>query len=108
MTTLESERQMTRDEIAEYLHEFATQLDSDSTTSAPTLSGGSDEDDTRITFMVGNESQTIDPPESMAFEVEVESDSSLVGTGTETEVEFELSWTNEPSDEDERDEMEIR
>jgi len=108
MTTLESERQMTRNDIADYLREFAAQLDSDPTAAAPTLSGGADERDTRITFMVGDESQTINPPESMTFEVEVESDSSLVGTGTEHEVEFELSWTSETSDEDERDEMEIR
>lgn len=108
MTTLESEREMTRTEVATYLREFAAQLDTtEPVPDSPTLTG--DDDDGRITFMIGTDSHTINPPENVLFEVETGSDSSLVGTETEHEVEFELRWKTEQAGEDEEaDELEIK
>lgn len=108
MTTLESEQEMTRTEVATYLREFAAQLDTTEPVSeSPTLTGA--DDDERITFMIGTDSHTINPPETVLFEVETGSDSSFVGSQTEHEVEFELSWKTEPAGEDEEaDELEIK
>lgn len=106
MTTLESEREMTRDEIADYLREFASQLETSEGGSPLTPDTDADEN-TRITFLIGDDSHTIDPPDTVTFEVEFESDSSFVGTQTEHEVEFELSWKSETSDEDSQEELEI-
>lgn len=98
MTEIEAEHEMSRTEVADYLREFASQLDR-------TQSGYDsdphqrEDDDGRVTFMVGSDSATIDPPERVTFEVEVDSDSSLIGGGEEYEVEFELSWEVESSDE---------
>ena len=65
--------------------------------------------DGRITFMVGNDSTTINPPERLFFEVEVGSDDGLVGSARDQEVSFELAWEHDETREDERDaEMEIK
>lgn len=106
MTEIEAEREMTRTEVADYLREFAAQLDTSEAVSESRSPHERDGDDHRVTFMVGSDSATIDPPETVTFEVEVESDSSLVGSGVEHEVEFELAWQTEATDESE-DEAEL-
>ncbi|PSP72557.1 hypothetical protein BRC86_12125 [Halobacteriales archaeon QS_3_64_16] len=60
------------------------------------LSGG------RVTFMVGNESTTINPPDDLTFEVSVDSESALIGTGTGRTARFALHW-DEADVEDEND-----
>lgn len=103
MSELESTQELSRSAVADYLREFAAQLD----TASP---GGTEvrgQDDSRVTFLVGDDSATIDPPETMTFEVEVETDHSLVGSEVEHEVEFELSWTTEASDESDEAELDI-
>lgn len=51
--------------------------------------------DERITFMVGNESATINPPETVRFQMAVESDSTILESGTREIVEFSLRWDSE-------------
>jgi hypothetical protein len=49
-----------------------------------------------VTVIVGNESATLTPPETMAFGVDVDSEDSLLGSPTgERGVSFSLSWSSE-------------
>ena len=121
MTEIEAERDMTRSEVAEYLREFADQLDRSGPggrSDRPGPNIGADEEgaatggaatdpgDGKVTLIVGNDSATINPPEDVRFEIEVESDSSLVGTGVEESVSFEVTWRAEQTEE--HDEIEIK
>ena len=108
MTELEAEQEMTRTEVADYLREFARQLDTAVPEVEP-IGEGEDPTDGRVTFMVGNNSTTINPPETVEFEVSIGSDSELLGAGEEQEVEFELSWeTTEAETADDEDPLEIK
>ncbi len=56
----------------------------------------------KVTMLVGNESATINPPETLSFDVAVDSDSSLMDSGSERSVTFVLRWASddvEPDDE---------
>jgi len=64
-------------------------------------SSGSDASSGRVTFMVGNESTTINPPEHVTFEVSVDSDSALIGSGTGRTARFALHWDESDVDDDE-------
>lgn len=105
MTEIESAQELTRTEVADYLRAFATQLDSSSpgTGTQPPP----DEDDHRVTFLVGEDSATIDPPERITFEVEVETAEALMGNTVEHEIEFELSWQTESTDEANEEQLDI-
>lgn len=74
-TVFESEGQMPREEIAEYLRAIAESLDRGAT----------------FTFTEGEESVTLDVPEEPTFEVEVEREGPE-GAMTERSVEFEIEW----------------
>ncbi|PSP89146.1 hypothetical protein BRC90_05785 [Halobacteriales archaeon QS_4_69_34] len=56
----------------------------------------------KVTFMVGNESATINPPGAVTFEMAVDSQSSLIGTGTGRTARFALHWDEEdvPADDE--------
>lgn len=54
--------------------------------------------------MVGNTSATINPPDTITFEIVVDSDTSLNGNEAEHEVEFELTWRGDETDVDEGEE----
>ncbi|WP_372910490.1 hypothetical protein [Salinigranum sp.] len=101
MAEIETQRQMTRTEIAEVLREFATQLDP---AYAGDLPVGDDEreaaSDVKGTLVVGNRSATINPPETLEFDVEVASDSSLVGGDVAEHVSFGLRWKPEATEDD--------
>lgn len=99
MTEIAAHREMTRTEVAEYLREFATQLDPSGAASRPTADAG-DTADGRVTFVVGDDSATINPPEMVGFGVAVESDSGIVGSTVEREVGFELTWEAEATEDD--------
>lgn len=64
-------------------------------------SSGSDASSGRVTFMIGNESTTINPPEYVTFEVSVDSDSSLIGSGSGRTARFALHWDESDVDDDE-------
>ena len=79
----ETERELSRDEIADIFENFAAEL------------RGDDE----LTLTVGGEHVHINPPETCEFEVEVEEESRRLRS-PERSVEFEIEWTRQ---QDERD-----
>ena len=103
MTEIETQREMTRTEVAEYLREFADQLDRGGP-EIPDAEGTPGEG--KVTLLVGNDSATINPPETVTFEIEVESDRSLVGSEVEESVAFEVTWRADQTEE--HDEIEIK
>ncbi|WP_435346354.1 amphi-Trp domain-containing protein [Haloarchaeobius sp. HRN-SO-5] len=46
----------------------------------------------KVTFHVGNDSHTINPPEIVQFQMEIDSDRSLLGGDEDRGVVFELGW----------------
>ncbi|WP_254768204.1 amphi-Trp domain-containing protein [Salinilacihabitans rarus] len=73
-TELEFERDLSREEIADRLETFATNL------------RGSDP----LEFELGDETATIDPPETVGFELELEDEPG--DEGVERSLEIELEW----------------
>jgi hypothetical protein len=112
MTELDAVQQSTRNEIAQYLREFADQLE---TTGRPmgtplpegggTHEASTDDDrgvgpDGKVTLVVGNDSATINPPETVEFTVKVDDDDSLVGGESERRLDFSLQWDAAAVEED--------
>jgi hypothetical protein len=118
MADVSAESEKTRAEVAEYLREFADELSprgegpvdgdrqagsrTDDDRQARTGDDRSEvgesraDDGRRVTVIVGNESATLTPPETMAFGVDVDSEDSLLGSPTgERGVTFSLSWSSE-------------
>lgn len=60
----------------------------------------------KVTFMVGNESTTINPPEAVTFEMAVDSESSLIRAETGRTARFALHWNEEDAADD--DEFSVR
>ena len=110
MTELDAEQESTRNEVAQYLREFADQLETTSQPMGTPLpeSGGTTEaaaegerrvgPDGKVTLVVGNDSATINPPEAVDFTVRVDDDDSLVGGESERRLEFALEWDAEAVD----------
>ena len=71
----ESEQTQTRAEVASYLRTVADRLEAGDP----------------ITLSAGAESETVDPPTSVTFEVKAEREGSVGGAG-ELSIEFELEW----------------
>lgn len=90
MAELEAEKEKTRSEVADYLRAFCDELDD-----RGELTRAEDADVGQVTIIVDNESATINPPDSLHFEVEVETDSSLLDTGADRGVTFSLRWDAE-------------
>jgi hypothetical protein len=117
MANVSAETEKTRTEVAEYLRKFADKLsphadadpqerpqmgDDHSTTEDSQAA-----DNSRVTVIVGNESATINPPDSISFGVEVDAEDSLLGSPTgERGVVFSLSWSSEDVETD--DEIDIQ
>lgn len=110
MADVSAETEKTRAEIAEYLREFADELspEGDRSVDADRSEGSRTDDDRstagesrstdgrKVTVIVGNESATISPPETMSFGVEVDAEDSLLGGPTgERGVVFSLGWSSE-------------
>ncbi|MFC7044421.1 amphi-Trp domain-containing protein [Halobacteriaceae archaeon GCM10025711] len=91
MAELEAEQQKTRAEIAAYLREFADELATGE----------------KVTLLVGEDSATVNPPETLTFGVEVEQDSSLLEADDEQSVSFELEWVREEREETD-DELDVK
>jgi hypothetical protein len=115
MGTVSSSQERTRTEIAEYLREFADELDSDGTTSKGAEEPGRPDDpsrtertgDGKVTIIAGNESETINPPETLTFDVEISTDSSILeGGATERSATFSLRWNEDHVEEG--DELGVR
>lgn len=110
MTEIASSQEMTRNEVAEYLRAFAAELDTTTLEQGGETGPHHDAEphDPRVTFMVGTDSATIDPPDELSFGVAVESDGSFVGTDRDHEVSFELSWQTDEERDDQYDALEIK
>jgi hypothetical protein len=63
--------------------------------------GESEQPPQKVTFMVGNDSTTINPPDTVAFEMAVDSESSIFGAETGRTARFALHWDEENVSEDE-------
>lgn len=46
----------------------------------------------RVTFLVGNDSATVNPPREVAFQVDVGTDGGLVSGSDERHITFEMNW----------------
>jgi len=77
----ESEQPSSRADVASYLRTVADRLESGQA----------------VTLEAGEESITMDPPESVEFEVKAEREGPADGTG-ELSMEFELEWDESGSD----------
>lgn len=87
MAEIEVEQEKTRAEIATYLREFADELDpKGEMIGSPAENGG------KMTVIAGNESATINPPESLYFEVEIDTEASLLEAGADRGATFTLRW----------------
>lgn len=107
MTELDAVQESTRDEVAQYLREFAEQLETTSQSMGTPLpesggTAGTSPDgeprvgpDGKVTLVVGNDSATINPPEAVGFTVRVDDDDPLVGGESERRLEFVLEWDAE-------------
>lgn len=76
MNEFELEREETRDEIAAYLRKLAEGL----------------EQGDKMTFVAGDESATINPPENVHFKIETTTDSSWLGGDDGRSFSLELGW----------------
>lgn len=97
MPALETERVVTRAEVAGFLREFADQLEGDDLTSGDEEFEG----DQTISLTIDGNSATFDVPSTIDFEVDLASRSPLFEDDVRQEIEFELAWeVEEPADED--------
>ena len=89
MATIDSERNLSRNDIAEYLREFADELETE------TIPASSDDPvaGQKMTLVSGNQSTTINPPTDLDFIVRVDDNSSLMDDDTRR-VSFELEWNH--------------
>ena len=81
---LEYESDQTRDQIADQLETFANNLRGD----------GPFEID------VGGTMVSVNPPETVEFEIEVEDEGEIIGDDVERSVEFELEWMAQEDEEE--------
>ncbi|MBV0922764.1 amphi-Trp domain-containing protein [Halomicroarcula limicola] len=85
-TLFETERPLGRDAVADYLRTLADSLES-----------GSD-----VTLRAGDQSVTLDPPETVEFEVKAEREGPTDGDG-ELSIEVELEWPENASESESAD-----
>lgn len=85
MNEFELEREQSREEVAAYLRKLADGLENDS----------------KVTFIAGEESATINPPDSVYFRMETSADSSWIGGDDGQSFVLELGWETEEAEGDE-------
>lgn len=86
-TLFETELRRSRGEVADYLRTVADKLDGDGP----------------VTLTAGDESVTVDPPESVDFEVKAERETDAGGGAGERSIELELEWRED----DQPDELDV-
>lgn len=102
MSELNRQTEMTRTDVADSLRQFANDLDPHTATD-PTHAERDEQTDDRVTVVFGNESATINPPETVDLLVDVDSagdDSSLIGSDDEEAIQFEMRWPVEETEDD--------
>lgn len=75
-TEIEFESDLTRNEIAERLEQLASSLRGDGP----------------VELDMGGRSVTLNPPDTLEFEIEVEDEGEHIGGDVERSVEIELEW----------------
>lgn len=85
MDDFELEQEQTRSEAAEYLRKLADGL----------------EKGNKMTFIVGDRSATINPPEQVHFRMETKADSSWLGGDDARSFIIELGWEGDEVESDE-------
>lgn len=128
MADIKTDREMSRAEVATYLHRFADKLggdaddatrtdrttENDAASSESETTAATDEVDgtdqrsqtepesanKRVTFTLGNDSATVNPPETIEFEVAVDSTAGMLESGSHETVTFTLQWDAEATDDD--------
>ena len=122
MVELESRGEMSRNQVARFLREFADELEEDGVGSHHEEMAGdrreratderrdplTDErretmteeelEHKRITFIVGGNSATVTPPSLVDFDIDVGSRSPLLKSGVHQKIELVLSWDIEEHD----------
>ena len=84
MNEFEIEREQTRSQVAAYLRQLADGL----------------ENGDKVTFVIGDESTTINPPGDVHFRLETHADSSWLGDGDGQSLILELGWEGTEVDDD--------
>lgn len=100
MAEIGKEQEKTRAEIATYLREFADEFEPGGEMLGSQERGG------KVTVIAGNDSATVNPPETLHFGVEVDTDSSLLETGADRRVTFTLRWDADQVEPDEEFDVE--
>jgi hypothetical protein len=86
-----------------------TAAQQDTTTQEPTSEADGDSDTAdvghgtryeKVTFFVGNDSATINPPETMTLDVAVDSDSAMLSSANRRSVDFHLEWDTDAVDDE--------
>lgn len=117
MTDINSNQRLTRSEVAQYFRQFADQFDPDTTGESyqgdAGISGvstaeqndaqrsGTDDRpeqtavENRVTFLVGTDSATVNPPREVGFQIDVGTEGGLVSASDERHVTFEVNWNAE-------------
>lgn len=127
MAEIETEQEMSRAEVAAYFHEFADKLSGERTQEEESTTDETDSDEAfvsnesdthgktpqgehggKVTFTAGNESATVNPPDTVLFEIEVDSTSGMLESSANETIEFTLNWETEESEDDEDDELDIQ
>lgn len=85
MNHFELEQEQTRAEVAAYLRKLADGL----------------ENDDKMTFIVGDESATINPPGQLHFRMETDADNSWLGGDDGRSLVIELGWEADEIESDE-------
>ncbi|MCL9813343.1 amphi-Trp domain-containing protein [Natranaeroarchaeum aerophilus] len=81
---IEFERDTSRDEVANQLEAFAERLRGD--------------EPIRIT--IEERSFTVDPPETVEFEIEVDDEGETIGEDVERSIELEIEWETREGEEE--------
>jgi len=95
-----------RTDSAEMMRENGSEESSREETSHETAERTDNDVHEKVTFMVGNESATINPPDTVRFDMSVDSDSTMLESGARETVTFALHWDREAVDSD--DELDIQ
>lgn len=85
MNEFELEQEMSRTALATHLRTLADGLESGE----------------KVTLIVGDESVTVNPPETLHVKIETESDSSWLGGDDGQSMDIELGWAAEEVEQDE-------
>lgn len=99
MADISTTTEKSRSEVANYLREFAEKLDTGQQTEI------TDEHHGPVTVTLGNESATVNPPETVEFGVKIDTDPSLLEVGHNQGVTLTLRW--DANDVERTDDIEV-